>query len=78
MAAGNRHDRFWARGKNKANGNRREPFRLRGPEFVRRWAMHILPKGYTRSRSYGGYHGAKRGDYLDFPTSASNPIDEYG
>ena len=22
-------------------------------EFVRRWAMHILPKGYTRSRHFG-------------------------
>ena len=27
--------------------------------------MHILPKGYTRSRSYGGYHGSKRADYLE-------------
>jgi hypothetical protein len=27
--------------------------------------MHILPKGYTRSRAYGGYHGTKRADYLD-------------
>jgi hypothetical protein len=37
---------------------------LRGTEFVRRWTMHILPKGYTRSRSYGGYHGTKRQAYL--------------
>ncbi len=56
---------FWARGKDKANGNKPEPFRLRGTEFARRWAMHILPKGYTRSRSYGGYHGSKRADYLE-------------
>ena len=27
--------------------------------------MHILPKGYTRSRAYGGYHGTKRAAYLD-------------
>lgn len=27
--------------------------------------MHILPKGYTRSRSFGGYHGGKRQDYLN-------------
>ncbi len=26
--------------------------------------MHILPKGYTRSRQFGGYHGGKRQDYL--------------
>ena len=25
----------------------------------------ILPKGYTRSRSYGGYHSSKRVDYLE-------------
>jgi hypothetical protein len=55
---------FWARSKDKAKGNPSEPFPLRGSEFVRRWAMHILPKGYTRSRSYGGYHGTKRAAYL--------------
>ena len=27
--------------------------------------MHILPKGYTRSRSYGGFHGPQRRDYLE-------------
>lgn len=53
---------FWARTKDKANKS--EPFTLRGHEFVRRWSMHILPKGYTRSRSYGGYHGSKRKGYL--------------
>jgi hypothetical protein len=57
--------RFWARSKDKADGKRSEPFPLKGTEFVRRWTMHILPKGYTRSRSYGGYHGTKRAAYLD-------------
>jgi hypothetical protein len=28
------------------------------------WAMHILPKGYTRSRHFGGYHGRKRAEYI--------------
>ena len=56
---------FWARSKDKGKGNRSEQFPLKGTEFVRRWAMHILPKGYTRSRSYGGYHGTKRAVYLD-------------
>ena len=55
---------FWARGKNKAQRNRSRPFSLPGKEFVRRWAMHILPKGYTRSRHFGGYHGRKRAAYL--------------
>ena len=55
---------FWARSKDKAQGNRSRPFSLWGQEFVRRWAMHILPKGYTRSRHFGGYHGRKRAAYL--------------
>jgi hypothetical protein len=56
---------FWARSKDKAKGNPPEPVSLKGTEFVRRWTMHILPKGFTRSRSYGGYHGTKRAAYLD-------------
>ena len=56
---------FWARDKNKARGNRSRPFSLPGREFVRRWTMHILPKGYTRSRQFGGYHGTKRAEYLE-------------
>ena len=53
---------FWARNNDRAN--KREPFTLQGTEFVRRWSMHILPKGYTRSRSYGGFHCRKRREYL--------------
>ncbi|MFW6114321.1 MAG: IS91 family transposase [bacterium] len=56
---------FWARSKDKGKKKRSERFSLKGTEFVRRWTMHILPKGYTRSRAYGGYHGRKRTDYLD-------------
>jgi hypothetical protein len=57
------HVTFWARSKDKAAGNRSRPFELSGKEFVRRWSMHILPKGYTRSRRFGGYHGSKRQTY---------------
>jgi hypothetical protein len=31
---------------------------------MQRWSLHILPKGFTRSRCYGGYHGSKRSDYV--------------
>ncbi len=55
---------FWARSKAKPQKNRSRPFSLPGKEFVRRWAMHIFPKGYTRSRHFGGYHGSKRAAYL--------------
>ena len=54
---------FWARTRDKEN--KPEPFPLSGVEFVRRWSMHILPKGYTRSRSYGGFHGPQRRNYLE-------------
>lgn len=56
--------RFWARSQDKADSKRSVSFPLKGTEFVRRWTMHILPKDYTRSRSYGGYHGTKRAAYL--------------
>ena len=75
---------FWARSKDKAQGNRSRPFSLQGKEFVRRWAMHILPKGYTRSRHFGGYHGRKRAAYLarcrallaKSPTAVLNSVTE--
>lgn len=54
---------FYARSKDKRAGNPSLPFRLRGYELVRRWAMHILPKGFTRSRRYGGYHMTKWAGY---------------
>jgi hypothetical protein len=77
---------FWARSKDKGKGKRSEKFPLKGTEFVRRWTMHILPKGYTRSRAYGGYHGTKRAVYLDCcrellgiaaddPATADDPLD---
>lgn len=55
---------FWARSKDKRAGNPSEPFTLKCVEFVRRWAMHILPKAFTKTRRYGGFSGAKCKDYL--------------
>jgi hypothetical protein len=56
---------FWARSRNSKAGNRSRPFMLPGPEFARRWSLHILPKGYTKSRRYGGYSGRHCRDYLE-------------
>lgn len=56
---------FWARSKNKLSGNLPRPFKLSGVEFVRRWAMHILPKGFTRVRRYGGYHPRQSAKYME-------------
>jgi hypothetical protein len=56
---------FLARSQNKRAGNPPEEVTIPGTEFVRRWSLHILPKGFTKSRRYGGYHGSKRKEYLD-------------
>jgi hypothetical protein len=55
---------FWARSKNKRDGNQPREFSLPGVEFVRRWSLHILPKGFTKTRAYGGFSGRHRRDYL--------------
>ena len=55
---------FWARSKNKTEGNKPRPFPLSGVEFMRRWSLHILPKGFTKTRSYGGFSCRHRQDYL--------------
>ena len=83
---------FWARPKKSAHKhkgmNRPERFRLSARQFMQRWSMHILPKGFTRSRCYGGYHGSKREQYLQLsrqllaaagqtiPEPAPEPVEE--
>ena len=62
---------FWARPKNtpagQGKGSRKapEPFTLKCIEFVRRWAMHILPKKFTKTRRYGGFSGSQCAKYLE-------------
>jgi hypothetical protein len=41
-----------------------EPYTLSGAEFVRRWSLHILPKGYTKTRRFGGYSNRHQERYL--------------
>lgn len=55
---------FVARSKNKRAGNPPVEVSLSANEFLRRWCLHILPKGFTKARYYGGYHGSKRDEYL--------------
>jgi hypothetical protein len=33
-------------------------------EFVRRWSLHILPKGYTKTRRFGGHSNHHRNRYI--------------
>lgn len=34
-------------------------------EFVRRWCLHILPSGFTKSRRFGGWSSQHRERYMD-------------
>ncbi len=40
-------------GKDYANGGRTRTHRLSGTEFVRRFLMHVLPRGFVKVRHYG-------------------------
>ena len=56
---------FLARvGKTTGGDDEVEPIRLRGAEFVRRWCLHILPKGYTKTHRFGGYWNGRREAYI--------------
>lgn len=49
----------------KIGGSRESiPVRIPGAEFVRRWCLHILPKGYTKTRRFGGYSNHHRERYI--------------
>ena len=52
---------FLARAKDKSGRQVRE--RLPAVEFVRRWTLHILPKGFTKARYYGGWTNTRREEY---------------
>lgn len=39
--------------KDYADGNRRRTMTLEGPEFLRRFLMHVVPSGFVRIRHYG-------------------------
>ncbi|MFK8112075.1 MAG: transposase [Rubripirellula sp.] len=58
--------RFWAREGSVMGGSRKSaPYRLTTTEFVRRWSLHILPKGYVKTRRFGGWSNKHRSSYLD-------------
>jgi hypothetical protein len=56
---------FLARvGKTTGGSDDVAPIKLRGEEFVRRWCLHILPKGFTKTRRFGGYWNCRRKKYI--------------
>jgi len=57
---------FLAREGAKTGGERKQVLvTLSTDEFMRRWCLHILPKGFTKSRFYGGWSNTRRESYLE-------------
>jgi hypothetical protein len=52
---------FWARSKDKSG--QQVPVSLSTLEFVRSWTLHILPKGFTKARRYGGWSNTRQAAY---------------
>jgi hypothetical protein len=50
--------------KDYRDGNRHKSLHLSGGEFVRRYLLHLLPKGFTRIRHYGFLAGCCRAQRL--------------
>ena len=55
---------FMARNKDKHSSVSQIPEKLSGVEFTRCWSLHILPKGFTKSRCFGGYSSARRTAFI--------------
>ncbi len=66
IAADERQVTFLAR-EGKVMGGQREqiPVTLSTVEFTRRWSLHILPKGYTKARRFGGWRNRRTGEYVE-------------
>jgi len=69
---------FWARSKDKSGRTVRVSYS--GVEFMQHWCLHILPKGFTKVRCYGGWSNTRGGNYLSLCASLSpatpEPVDE--
>ncbi len=65
VAHENGHVTFLARkGTQSGGSDEAEEVCIPGVEFVRRWAMHILPQGYTKTRRCGGYSNRHQKRYM--------------
>ena len=66
VAADEKEVTFLAREGTSPGGERKQvPVTLSATEFTRRWSQHILPKGYTKTRRFGGYSNRRRDEYLE-------------
>lgn len=55
---------FKARAGGKNRPKRQVDVKQTGIEFVRNFSIHILPKGFTKSRCYGGYSSRNRTAFI--------------
>lgn len=66
LDAGAVHFRY----KDYAHGNRRRVLRLEPVEFLRRFALHVLPRGFNRIRHYGLIANRNKHDLLALARAA--------
>jgi len=60
-AADEREVTFLAReGKTPGGDERQLPITLSTLEFTRRWALQVLPAGFTKTRHFGGWSNCRR------------------
>lgn len=55
---------FTARGRDKTKPKHQTLVKISGVEFTRYWSLHILPKGFTKTRYFGGYSSGQRKAFL--------------
>ena len=67
IIAANEHEvTFLAREGTKSGGERQQvPITLPIREFVRLWSLHVLPKGFTKTRRYRGWSNTRCDQYLE-------------
>ncbi len=66
VAADEREVTFLARdGKTPGGDDRQIPVTISTLEFTRRWALHVLPARFTKTRHFGGWSNRRREAYLD-------------
>lgn len=57
---------FLAREGQVTGGQRQQvPVTVTSLEFTRCWALHILPKGYTKVRRFGGWSNRRTAEYIE-------------
>lgn len=66
VRADERQVTFMAREGRVIRGQKQQvPITLTTLEFTRRWTLHILPKGYTKARRFGGWSNRRTSEYIE-------------